>query len=98
VYVGVCSFVTVSVLNNRYQTPAIKRTLNPTYQPKDATFDFPLYLSLADRYGAAEVVVWDKDMLKKDYLGEVALPLEDWFGDDRPFAFDDPSNSVSSWQ
>lgn len=47
--------------------------------PPEATFDFPLHLSLADRLGALQVVVWDKDMLSKDYLGEVALGVDDWF-------------------
>lgn len=87
------SFVVVSVLNTRQHTPVIKRTTNPTYSAKDATFDFPLYLSTADKLGAIELVVWDKDMLTKDYLGEAALPLEDWFVD-RAFAFDDPNNAV----
>ncbi|KAL1664147.1 phosphatidylserine decarboxylase-domain-containing protein [Schizophyllum commune] len=85
-------FVTVSVLPNRHQTPVAKRTLNPTYAPKDATFDFPIYLSLADRLGALELVIWDKDMLKKDYIGEVALPLDDWFANDRAFGFNEPGN------
>jgi phosphatidylserine decarboxylase len=86
-------FVVVTVLSARQQTPVAKRTLNPTWSPKDATFDFPLYLSTADKLGALELVVWDKDMIKKDYLGEVALPLEDWFVD-RPLGFDDPANIV----
>ncbi|TRM55379.1 phosphatidylserine decarboxylase-domain-containing protein [Schizophyllum amplum] len=72
--------------------PVAKRTLNPTYPAKDATFDFPIYLSLADRLGALELVIWDKDMLKKDYIGEAALPLDDWFANGRGFGFTDPSN------
>jgi hypothetical protein len=43
------------------------------------TFDFSIYLSLADKLGVVELVVWDKDMLTKEQLGEVALPLDDWF-------------------
>jgi len=70
------SFVTLSLLNTRQQTSVVKKNLNPVF---NAVFDFPLYLSLADNLGAIELVVWDKDMLSKDYLGEVALPLEDWF-------------------
>ena len=92
------SFVVVSVLNTRHQTPVAKRTLNPTY--KDATFDIPIYLSLADKLGVVELVVWDKDMLSKEYLGEIALPLDDWFvdkqtGNQRSFGFDQPGNKVS---
>jgi phosphatidylserine decarboxylase len=69
------------------------------YNPKDATFDFPIYLSLADKLGVVELVIWDKDMLTKEYLGEVSLPLEDWFADkhdgkDRDFGFDQPGNTV----
>lgn len=93
-------FVVVSVLNTRQQTTVSKRTLNPTYNPKDASFDFPIYLSLADKLGVVELVVWDKDMLTKEYLGEVALPLDDWFidkqtGKERSFGFGQPGNEVS---
>lgn len=74
------SYVTLSVLSKRCQTPVAKRTTSPLYLPKDATFDFPLYLSLAERLGTVEMVVWDrKDVLRKEYLGEAALVLEDWF-------------------
>lgn len=87
-------FVVVSVLSNRQQTPVAKKTTSPSYPSKDATFDFPLYLSLAEKLGVIELVVWDKDMLKKDYLGEVSVPLEDWFRNDNAFAFDDANNKV----
>lgn len=75
--------VVVSLLNNRHHTPVLKRTPNPVYAAKDATFDFPIYLSLADRLGSVELVVWDKDTLKlkKEYVGEVALTIESWFRD-----------------
>jgi len=89
-------FVVVTVLNSRQQTPVAKRTLNPVYSPKDATFDFPLYLSTADKLGALELVVWDKDVLSKDYLGEAALLLEDWFVK-RPFAYTDLGNIVRTF-
>lgn len=99
------SFVVISILNTRQQTPVSKRTTTPVYNAKDATFDFPIYLSLADKLGVVEIIVWDKDMLKKEYLGEVALPLEDWFvdkasGKERVYGFDQPGNEVregSSW-
>ncbi|KIJ60324.1 hypothetical protein HYDPIDRAFT_177428 [Hydnomerulius pinastri MD-312] len=90
-------FVVVSLLNTRQHTPVIKRTANPEYILKDATFDFPIYLSLADRLGTVEIVVWDKDgLLKKEYLGEVALPLEDWFNEGNAFGFSDNNNKSSS--
>jgi phosphatidylserine decarboxylase len=87
-------FVVVSVLSTRLQTPVLKRNTNPVYPAKDATFDFPIYLSLADKLGVVELVVWDKDMLKKEYLGEVALPLDDWFRQEGVYAFNDPNNQV----
>ena len=87
-------FVVVSLLGHRHHTHVAKRTLNPTYTPKDATFDFPIHLSLADKLGVLELVVWDKDMLKKDYLGEAWIPLEDWFRDGNAYAFDDMNNKV----
>ncbi|KAI0671294.1 phosphatidylserine decarboxylase-domain-containing protein [Trametes maxima] len=89
-------FVVTSLLANRQQTPVAKRTVNPTFNPRDATFDFPIFLSLADKLGVVELVVWDKDMLKKDYLGETAIPLEDWFRDGNAFAFDDTANRMIS--
>ena len=88
-------FVVASLLGTKFQTPVAKKTLNPTYPPKDATFDFPIYLSLADKLGVVELVVWDKDMIKKDYLGEAWIPIEDWFRDGNSFSFNDPENKVS---
>lgn len=88
-------FVVVSVLSNRFHTSVQKKTVNPVYSPKDATFEFPLYLSLAEKLGVIELVIWDKDMLKKDYLGEVSIPLDSWFRSEDGFAFDHPNNEVS---
>jgi hypothetical protein len=85
--------VSVSVLGTRFQTPVCRRTLSPVYTAKDATFDFPIYLSLSDKLGALEFVVWDKDMLRKEYMGEFALSLDGWFKGSA-FAFDDPDNQV----
>ena len=51
------------------------------YTAKDATFDFPAHLSLADKLSVVELVIWDKDILLKECRGEVALPLNDWFID-----------------
>ena len=64
---------------------------------KDATFDFPIYLSLADELGVVEPVVWDKNMLSKEYLGGVSLPPDDGFMGEEGSAlgFDDPGNRVS---
>ena len=87
-------FVVVSVLGTRHSTPVIKRSLNPVYAAKDATFDFPIYLSTADKLGVIEAVIWDKDVVGKEYLGEVSIPLEDWFRNDNSLDFEDPDNKV----
>ncbi|KAJ7198252.1 phosphatidylserine decarboxylase-domain-containing protein [Mycena pura] len=84
-------FVVVSLQRTRHQTPVAKKTINPVYTAKDATWDFPIYLSIADKLGVVELVLWDKDMLRKDYLGEAGVAVEDWFGT-RAKAWDDPGN------
>jgi phosphatidylserine decarboxylase len=90
------------VLNKKYTTPVSKRTTHPVYAPEDATFDFPIYLSLADHLGVLELVVWDKQTLTKEYLGEVSIPLEDWFCDkdkdgkdkEKMYGSDQPGNEA----
>ena len=74
----------------------MKRSTNPIYAPKDPIFDFLIYLSLTDKLGVVGLVVWDKDMLTKEYLREVALPLDDWFRGEEGSAlgFNDPGNQV----
>lgn len=84
----------VSLARQRQQTTVVKRTLNPTWDSKDATFDFPIYRSLAGVLGALELVVWDKDKFRKDYLGEVALPIEEWFKEGQAISFSDSQNEV----
>jgi phosphatidylserine decarboxylase len=49
-----------------------------------------------------EIVIWDKDKFKKDYLGEVSLGVQEWFGKawdgrdegDVPVDLADPNNLV----
>ncbi|CCM06422.1 uncharacterized protein FIBRA_08683 [Fibroporia radiculosa] len=48
-------FVIVSLLGDRYQTPVVKKCLSTVYAPKDATFDFPIYLSLPN-HAAVSVI------------------------------------------
>src|SRR6266702_2723817 len=88
-----CSFVIVSVFGKRFQTPVCKRELNPVYEAKDATFDFPFYTSLVFKLGTLKFVVWDKDIIRNNYLGEHSLPIDHWVkGTTLPF--DDPGNEV----
>jgi phosphatidylserine decarboxylase len=70
----------VSFAGKRQQTPVVNKTLYPEFPAKDATFTFPLYLSTIGSQGSIELIVWDKDRFSKnDYLGEVSLPIDDWF-------------------
>lgn len=87
------SYVVLSLLRKREKTPYIKATLDPVYPAKDATFEFPVYLSLVETMGALELVVWDKDIIGSEYLGELALPVQDWFPG-QPLLFEDPANEV----
>jgi len=42
--------------------------------PTSATFNFPIYISLADKFGEVELIVWDKDML----ISQVELMCTDY--------------------
>ncbi|KAF8140871.1 hypothetical protein K438DRAFT_1636791, partial [Mycena galopus ATCC 62051] len=39
--------------------------------PKDATWDSPICTDIVDKLSVVKLVVWDKDMLRKDCLGEL---------------------------
>ncbi|KAH9054979.1 hypothetical protein EDB87DRAFT_1358122 [Lactarius vividus] len=84
------SFVTVSYLGKRFQTPAFKHIHD---ELKDATFHFPICTSLVLKPGILKLVVWDKDVIRNKYLGEYSLPIDPW-SKETGFAFDDPSNKV----
>ncbi|KAH9010043.1 C2 domain-containing protein [Lactarius pseudohatsudake] len=84
-------FVTVSLLDKQFQTPVVKQNLDPEYEPKNATFDFPIYKSLGPKLDTLNFVVWDKNKFSKNvYLGEYSLPVNRWFRG--TFDFDDPNN------
>ena len=60
------SYVVLTFGLQRAKTPVIKRTLNPKYVAKDATFELPIYASEVERYGAfLDFVVWDKEIIGK---------------------------------
>jgi phosphatidylserine decarboxylase len=74
-----------------------KRNLNPIFKPKDATFDFPIYMSHLHKLGVDTlkfvVCQWDKDITVNGILGEYELPVKHWFKG-TAFAFDDPNDQV----
>ncbi|KAH9173709.1 hypothetical protein EDB89DRAFT_2155167 [Lactarius sanguifluus] len=84
------SFVTVSYLGKRFQTPVFKRIHD---ELNDMTFHFPIYTSLVLKPGMLKLVVWGKDVIRNKYLGECSLPIDPW-SKETGFAFGDPSNKV----
>ncbi|TXT04887.1 hypothetical protein VHUM_03970 [Vanrija humicola] len=79
----------VSILlapSTRYTTPVVKRSLNPIFPAAQSTFDFPIYLSLAGVIGGRglEGVVWDKDLMRKEYMGELFVGVDQWFSSGSP--------------
>ncbi|KAH8983987.1 C2 domain-containing protein [Lactarius hatsudake] len=84
-------YVVVSLMGKQSKTPVCKRNLNPVYEAKEATFDFPIYMSLVNKLSTLEFAVWDKDLIGKDFLGNYALPIDQWFNG-TAFAFNVPDN------
>ncbi|KAI9439591.1 C2 domain-containing protein [Lactarius indigo] len=84
-------FVIVSILGKQSSTPVCKRNLNPVYDAKDATFDFPIHMSLLNVLGTLNFAVWDQDMVRDDFLGKYSLPVHQWIRG-AAFAFSDRSN------
>ncbi|KAH9173700.1 C2 domain-containing protein [Lactarius sanguifluus] len=85
-------YVVVSLMGKQSKTPVSKKNLNPVYKAKEATFDFPIYMSLVNKLSTLEFAVWDKDLIgKDDFLGNYALPIDQWF-DGTAFAFNVPDN------
>ncbi|WWC68112.1 phosphatidylserine decarboxylase [Kwoniella pini CBS 10737] len=68
---------------SRFSTKVIKKSLDPTFPAETSTFDFPIYLSLTGVIGGRgiECVLWDKDLMRKEYMGELAIPVEKWFNE-----------------
>ena len=89
------SFVVVSILGNVCKTPVCRRNLNPVYKPREATFEFPISLSAVHKFSSLDLkfVVWKKGMIGKDFLGENAFSINEWFKG-TAIAFDDPDNEV----
>ena len=52
-------------------------------------------MSLVQRLGSLNLkfVVWNKDLIGKDFLGKITLSVNEWFKG-TAFAFSDPDNQV----
>lgn len=98
----------------RVTGPTCYKTLNPVWgtggeqgQIDGVGGESKLEVKLFDSRGLGreriEVVLWDRDRIGKQYLGEVSLGIEDWWGDRQtwtggvpPVGLTDPDNKVRS--
>lgn len=63
-------FVVLQLGNQKFRTKVIDMSLNPTWDEK---FSF----EVRDVRDALRLVVYDKDLIGKDFLGKVKFPLSD---------------------
>ncbi|KAI9693776.1 MAG: hypothetical protein M1822_003047 [Bathelium mastoideum] len=66
-------YLVLNLGDSREATPSISKTLNPEWnQTYELSITGPQCVLL-------EVVCWDKDRFRKDYMGQFDIPLEDMF-------------------
>ena len=93
-------------------TPTASKTLNPVWvaggesgavdgAAGEAKLEVKVYDSLAFGRERIEIVGWDRDRVGREYLGEISLDLEDWWGPRTdwhdgvpPYGFYDDQNKV----
>ncbi|KAJ3043986.1 hypothetical protein HDV00_003513 [Rhizophlyctis rosea] len=80
-------YVDIKLGDQSFRTSVQTKTLNPVW---NATFDFVVTPVLFD--ASIQLTVWDKDILGKDFLGQLALPLADLVHLAGATSFDDPNN------
>lgn len=85
-------FVVIRCAEHRVTGPTIEKCLNPVWGAggevggiEGAGGESKLEVKLWESRGLGreliEIVIWDKDKIGKQYLGEVSLGLEQWWGD-----------------
>lgn len=85
-------------------SPAVHKNLNPVFEgSSEAKLEVKVYDSPGFGRERIEIVLWDKDRVGREYLGEVSIGLaeawgsqQDWVGGVPPVGLDDESNKVSS--
>ncbi|KAI9705796.1 MAG: hypothetical protein M1820_005044 [Bogoriella megaspora] len=66
-------YLVLTLGDARQSTPSISKTLNPEW---NQTLELPI---TGPQSILLEVVCWDKDRFRKDYMGQFDIPLEDIF-------------------
>ncbi|KXS13883.1 hypothetical protein M427DRAFT_359249 [Gonapodya prolifera JEL478] len=84
-------YVVVRLGKSVRRSSTIKRSLAPTFS--DALFDLPC---LSPQTDVVTVEVWDWDMLKSEFLGQVSIPVKDLLppSHERAVGWNDPTNDT----
>ncbi|KAK4048980.1 phosphatidylserine decarboxylase [Microbotryomycetes sp. JL221] len=76
-------FVVIRFGSTRVTSPTVQKTLNPVWSSStgaQAILQCPVYDITSLSVERIEVVAWDKDKIGKEYLGEISLGVQDYFG------------------
>jgi phosphatidylserine decarboxylase len=94
------------LINCQVTSPTVAKSLNPSWESLgagEAKLEAKVYDSRNLGRQPVEIIIWDKDRVGKEYLGEVNLGLHDWWGprsswhdNAPPIGFSDDDNKVSS--
>ncbi|TPX69345.1 phosphatidylserine decarboxylase [Spizellomyces sp. 'palustris'] len=80
-------FVVIKLGGQSNKTSVIPRNLSPTW---NEMFEFVLTPVLFD--ASLDFIVWDKDLIGKDFLGQLSIPISDILRISDAASFDDPKN------
>ncbi|KAJ3018929.1 hypothetical protein HKX48_002532 [Thoreauomyces humboldtii] len=80
-------FVVLKLGGQTSKTKVIHKNLSPTWEEE---FDFVLTPVLFE--ASLGITVWDKDLIGKDFLGQLSIPISDVLRVAGAISFDDPNN------
>ncbi|KAM0746819.1 C2-domain-containing protein [Meredithblackwellia eburnea MCA 4105] len=77
-------FVVIRCADSRVVGPTVREELNPVWDDHSGNGQSRLQVLVSESVGLGrervEIVIWDKDRVGKQYLGEVGLGVQDWWG------------------
>ncbi|BGP50687.1 phosphatidylserine decarboxylase [Rhodotorula kratochvilovae] len=87
-------YVVIRYGSARVTSPTVHKSLNPVWGAGgesgdlsgvggEAKLEFKLHDCVALGHERVEIVCWDKDRVGSEYLGEISVGLEDWWGHDK---------------